>query len=49
MSKKKKHPRLPVAHAFGPAYGKWLDLLAKPLLPTLWSLAYGTTSGGKIG
>jgi|LWDU01.1.fsa_nt_gi hypothetical protein len=23
---KKKHPRLPVAHAFGPAYGKWLDL-----------------------
>ena len=27
MSKKKKHPRLPVAHAFGPAYGKWLDLL----------------------
>jgi len=26
MSKKKKHPRLPVAHAFGPAYGKWLDL-----------------------
>jgi len=27
MSKKRKHPRLPAAHAFGPAYGKWLDLL----------------------
>ena len=23
----KKHSRLPVAHAFGPAYGKWLDML----------------------
>ena len=27
MSKKNKHSRLPVAHAFGPAYGKWLDML----------------------